>query len=188
MLLVADRGREVIEHVYPARYDPEKPEATPGEARPAAPAHVIEFAGRSGVATGTGVPARTGSAARWAGATAGMAGFACGAAALSFGAAAISGGADGPQTVHHAQGRALNVGGGEPYTLLALAEAMVRANGGGEFVRREFPADRKRIDIGDFVTDDRRFRALTGWMPRIALEEGLQRSIDYYRRHLGSYV
>ena len=60
-----------------------------------------------------------------------------------------------------------------PYTLLALAETLVRVNGGGSFDRREFPEERKRIDIGDFVTDDRRFRELTGWAPQIGLDEGL---------------
>jgi nucleoside-diphosphate-sugar epimerase len=85
-------------------------------------------------------------------------------------------------------GQALNVGGDTPYTLLALAEALVRANGGGEFARREFPEERKKIDIGDFVTDDRRFRELTGWAPKIGLDEGLARSLDYYRRHFSSYV
>jgi UDP-glucose 4-epimerase len=85
-------------------------------------------------------------------------------------------------------GLALNVGSGAPYTLLALAEAMIRANGGGSFERREFPDDRKRIDIGDFVTDDRRFRDQTGWAPGIGLEDGLKRSLDYYRRHFTSYV
>jgi UDP-glucose 4-epimerase len=85
-------------------------------------------------------------------------------------------------------GLALNVGGETPYTLLALAEAMVRANGGGRFERREFPEERKKIDIGDFVTDDRRFRELTGWAPRTGLDEGLKRSLDYYRVHQASYV
>ncbi|MGC2413123.1 MAG: NAD-dependent epimerase/dehydratase family protein [Stellaceae bacterium] len=85
-------------------------------------------------------------------------------------------------------GLALNVGGGEPYTLIALAEALIRANGGGSFERREFPEDRKRIDIGDFVTDDRRFRQLTGWAPQIGLDDGLARSLDYYRRHMASYL
>lgn len=85
-------------------------------------------------------------------------------------------------------GRALNVGGEMPYTLLALAEALIRANGGGKFERREFPAERKKIDIGDFVTDDGRFRELTGWAPRVTLDEGLGRSLAYYRSHLASYV
>ena len=85
-------------------------------------------------------------------------------------------------------GLALNVGGGEPYTLLGLAEALIRANGGGAFEHREFPAERKAIDIGDFISDDRHFRTLTGWAPRIGLDDGLARSLDYYRRHLASYV
>jgi UDP-glucose 4-epimerase len=85
-------------------------------------------------------------------------------------------------------GLALNVGGDSPYTLLALAEALVRANGGGRFERREFPEERRKIDIGDFVTDDRRFRELTGWSPRIGLDEGLTRSLEYYRSHQASYV
>ena len=89
---------------------------------------------------------------------------------------------------HDTAGLALNVGGGEPYTLLALAEALIRANGGGAFERREFPEERKRIDIGDFVTDDRRFRQLTGWAPKIGLDDGLLRSLDYYRRHLALYL
>jgi UDP-glucose 4-epimerase len=85
-------------------------------------------------------------------------------------------------------GQALNVGGEEPYTLLALAEALVRANGDGGFGRREFPAERRKIDIGDFVTDDRRFRELTGWAPRIGLDDGFVRSLGYYRKHMSSYV
>jgi len=85
-------------------------------------------------------------------------------------------------------GLALNVGGGEPYTLLALAEALIRANGAGHFERREFPEERKRIDIGDFVTDDRRFRELTDWAPQIGLDDGLTRSLTYYRRHLADYI
>jgi UDP-glucose 4-epimerase len=85
-------------------------------------------------------------------------------------------------------GLALNVGGGEPHSLLALADALIRANGGGAFEHREFPAERKAIDIGDFVSDDRRFRGLTGWAPRTGLDDGLTRSLDYYRRHLASYV
>src|SRR5919206_2048756 len=85
-------------------------------------------------------------------------------------------------------GQALNIGGGEPYSLLALAEALTRANGGGPFERREFPEERKRIDIGDFVTDDRRFRELTGRAPRVALDDGLARSIAYYHQHLADYI
>jgi len=86
------------------------------------------------------------------------------------------------------RGRALNVGGDAPYSLTEIAAAMVAANGGGRYDSKEFPPERKRIDIGDFVTDDRQFRALADWAPRVALAEGLKRSLDYYRQHLDAYL
>jgi UDP-glucose 4-epimerase len=86
------------------------------------------------------------------------------------------------------QGKALNVGGDAPYSLAEIAAAMIAANGGGRYELKEFPPERKRIDIGDFVTDDRQFRALAGWMPRISLAEGLKRSLDYYRQNLAAYL
>jgi UDP-glucose 4-epimerase len=86
------------------------------------------------------------------------------------------------------QGRALNVGGDAPYSLAEIAAAMIAANGGGRYESKEFPPERKRIDIGDFVTDDRQFRALADWAPRVALAEGLKRSLDYYRQYLDAYL
>jgi UDP-glucose 4-epimerase len=87
-----------------------------------------------------------------------------------------------------AEGLALNVGGGDPVSLTALAEAMIEANGGGKYDIREFPPERKRIDVGDFLVDDRRFRALSGWRPRVGIARGMRRSLEYYRSHLASYT
>lgn len=86
------------------------------------------------------------------------------------------------------EGLALNVGGDAPYSLTEIAETLIHANGTGRYEMREFPAERKRIDIGDFITDDRRFRELAQWQPRLSLAEGLARSLDYYRRNLALYV
>ena len=91
-------------------------------------------------------------------------------------------------------GNAYNIGGGplkgeRAVSLDTLAEALVMANGGqGRFERKEFPADRKRIDIGDYEANDSAFRAATGWSARVDLVEGLRRSIDYYRAHLPRYL
>jgi UDP-glucose 4-epimerase len=87
-----------------------------------------------------------------------------------------------------AEGLALNVGGGDPVSLTALAEAMIEANGSGKYDIREFPPERKRIDVGDFLIDDQRFRTLSGWRPCIGIARGLRRSIEYYRSHLASYI
>src|SRR5690348_1220334 len=87
-----------------------------------------------------------------------------------------------------AEGLALNVGGGDPVSLSALAEAMIEANGGGKYHVREFPPERKRIDVGDFLIDDQRFRDLSGWRPRVGVAQGLRRCLEYYRIHLASYI
>jgi UDP-glucose 4-epimerase len=85
-------------------------------------------------------------------------------------------------------GLALNVGGDAPYNLAEIAAALISANGVGLYEVKEFPSERKKIDIGDFVTDDREFRRLAAWAPCTMLAEGLARSLDYYRRHLASYL
>ena len=50
--------------------------------------------------------------------------------------------------------------------------SLIAANGGGSFVVRDFPAARKRIDIGDYYAEDGLFRSLTGWAPRTDLRSG----------------
>jgi UDP-glucose 4-epimerase len=90
--------------------------------------------------------------------------------------------------VPETRGRVFNIGGDPPVSLLALADTLVSAQGGGRYEIRAFPADRKRIDIGDYHADDRAFRAATGWRPTVRLRDGLERSLAYFRETLAHYV
>jgi UDP-glucose 4-epimerase len=85
-------------------------------------------------------------------------------------------------------GNVYNIGGCPPVSLAELAERLVGIAGSGRFERKEFPPERRRIDIGDYFADDQRFREQTGWAPRVTLGDGLARSVEYYRRHLQAYV
>ncbi|MGE0800870.1 MAG: NAD-dependent epimerase/dehydratase family protein [Lautropia sp.] len=85
------------------------------------------------------------------------------------------------------EGRMFNIGGFPPLSLNALADAVIKANGGGSAVRKPFPAERKRIDIGDYHADDRAFRAATGWHPTVDMAEGLSRTLAYFRTRLDQY-
>jgi UDP-glucose 4-epimerase len=87
-----------------------------------------------------------------------------------------------------AMGRVFNVGGNGAVALADLAETLLKAAGRGRIERRAFPAERKAIDIGDFILDDTAFRSVTGWAPRVALDEALAQTIAYYREHLTSYL
>ncbi len=87
-----------------------------------------------------------------------------------------------------AWGQVYNLGGGPPVSLEELACVLIDVAGSGRFEKKDFPAERKRIDIGDYFADDRRFRQLTGWRPETDLRNGLARSVEYYRANIASYI
>jgi UDP-glucose 4-epimerase len=87
------------------------------------------------------------------------------------------------------RGRTFNVGSQETIDLRSLAELVRRLGASDsrvEFI--DFPADRKAIDIGDYVGDYNSIRAATGWQARTPLERGLTTTIAYYRAQLAAYL
>jgi len=86
-------------------------------------------------------------------------------------------------------GQTYNIGGPPPASLREIAEITCRVVGpSAHFTTREFPADRKSIDIGSYHADDRAFRGATGWAPQVGLEDGIARSLDWYRSRLAAYL
>lgn len=84
-------------------------------------------------------------------------------------------------------GKVLNIGGGPPITLRDAADVLVAVNGAGRYDVREYPPERKKIDIGSFYSDDRLLRKALHWAPRWELEQGLRATLDYYRANLEYY-
>ncbi len=87
-----------------------------------------------------------------------------------------------------AVGQVFNLGGDEPVALIDLVELLIEVAGCGSFKVVPFPAERKRIDIGDFFADSSKIRGLLGWKPKVPLREGLARSLAYYREHREHYL
>ena len=85
-------------------------------------------------------------------------------------------------------GEVFNVGGPEPIALRALADLVIEAAGGGSYVVCAHPDDRLRIDIGDYVADDRKLRSATGWAPEVSLRDGLARTVAFLRAHGSEYA
>ncbi len=86
-------------------------------------------------------------------------------------------------------GKIYNIGGAPPASLHDIAEMMVRVAGtDARYTTREFPADRKLIDIGSYHADDHLFRRDAGWSPDIGLEDGIRRSLDWFRPRLADYL
>jgi nucleoside-diphosphate-sugar epimerase len=87
-----------------------------------------------------------------------------------------------------AAGRVFNLGGRERISLRGLADLLIEVNGGGRYVTRTYPPDRRKIDIGDFYADYGLIERTLGWRPRTRLRTALARTLAYYRRELRHYV
>ena len=85
-------------------------------------------------------------------------------------------------------GQVFNLGGDGHITLTDLANLLIECNGGGTYQVREFPNDRKSIDIGDYYADCSRIHAQLGWQPKVSLKEGLSRTLAFYRKNLEHYL
>jgi CDP-glucose 4,6-dehydratase len=81
-----------------------------------------------------------------------------------------------------AAGEAFNAGGGEPHRVGDVVQRICRLAGSGvdpEILGQGVPhgeIDRQWVDAG-------KLRRLTGWEPLVDLEEGLRRTIEWYRAH-----
>lgn len=77
----------------------------------------------------------------------------------------------------------MNLGNPGEFTILELAEKAIAATGSrSEIIRKPLPAD----DPIQRQPDISLAREKLGWEPKIALDEGLARAIDYFDRLLGN--
>jgi UDP-glucose 4-epimerase len=91
-------------------------------------------------------------------------------------------------TDERARGKVFNLGG-EPVTSLRdLAGLLVDLQPGASYSIKEFPAERKRIDIGDYYSDFSLIRETLGWSPKRDLATGLAETLSFYRANLAHYL
>ena len=84
-------------------------------------------------------------------------------------------------------GRVFNLGSTEVVTLLELAACLSEFGDSGYEVS-EFPAERKKIDIGDYYSDYALIADTLNWIPKVELHEGLRKTIAYYQSNMEHYV
>jgi UDP-glucose 4-epimerase len=77
--------------------------------------------------------------------------------------------------------------GGQPYSLLEQVEMMIRLAGTGRYELVPWPENKEKISIGNYYADYRKIQNMLGWQPVVEAEEGLNRTIEYYRRYKQFY-
>jgi len=80
------------------------------------------------------------------------------------------------------RGEAFNAGGGSPYAVGEVVELIARLAGTG-VEPRILGAGNPAGEIDRQYLDPAKIREVLGWEPRLELEEGLRRTIDWYREH-----
>ena len=87
-----------------------------------------------------------------------------------------------------ARGKIFNLGAPEPLSLEDTARLMCKLSDGASYEKIPFPEERKAIDVGDFVCDYKAFQSTFDWDPKVNFQEGISKSIDYYRKNLDYYI
>lgn len=91
-------------------------------------------------------------------------------------------------TSSDAYAKVFNLGGDPAISLTDLARLMTSLVPGAHMEIKEFPEERKKIDIGDYYSDYSLMTKILGWQPQVSLEKGLRETIDYYRVNLQHYI
>jgi UDP-glucose 4-epimerase len=79
-----------------------------------------------------------------------------------------------------------NVGTGIGTSIGDMAAAITRTAGGGRVEFVPWPPLAEQVETGDFVADITRIGRELGWQPRVTLDDGLRRTVAFYRMHVAS--
>jgi UDP-glucose 4-epimerase len=85
-------------------------------------------------------------------------------------------------------GEVYNLGGSEVVSLKQFAERLIAVAGRGRYRLVPFPEEGRRIDIGDYYGAFEKIKNAVGWEPRVSLEEGLRRTLEFYETNIAHYL
>ena len=91
-------------------------------------------------------------------------------------------------TEENAIGKVYNLGAPAPLSLEGTAKIMCQKIEGSDYQMIPFPDERKAIDVGDFICDYSAFRNQFDWEPKVNFEEGIQRSLEYFKDEIEHYI
>jgi UDP-glucose 4-epimerase len=86
-----------------------------------------------------------------------------------------------------AYGMVFNVGTGVPVSFIDLAKKIVEVAGSGRVEFREFTKERKEVEPGDYYADISRIKRVVKWEPKTSLEEGIRKTVEFYRKYREYY-
>lgn len=86
-----------------------------------------------------------------------------------------------------AYGKTFNVGVDKATSFLELAKTIVELADSGKWEFAPFTPERATQEPGNFYSDITKIRTIIGWEPTTDLEEGIAKTINYYRKSKSFY-
>jgi nucleoside-diphosphate-sugar epimerase len=84
-------------------------------------------------------------------------------------------------------GEVYNVGSASPVTVGAVARLVTTLAGRGQCELKPYPPEHKRVEIGHYYAGISKLQRAVGWSPRVTLEDGLTRTIEFLEEHRDRY-
>jgi len=87
-----------------------------------------------------------------------------------------------------ANGQIYNVSSGKGIKFIEMVKKIIEFSGKGKYELKPFPEERKMIETGDVVLSYKKINRELGWEPLTSFDDGLKKTIDFYKKHLKEYV
>ncbi len=84
--------------------------------------------------------------------------------------------------------KVFNLGGNGAISLKDTAEQLIQVAGKGRYSIKEYPPERKKIDIGDFYSDCALIEKELGWKPVTSIRTALRKTIEYFAENFKHYL
>lgn len=88
-----------------------------------------------------------------------------------------------------ANGEIFMLGSGKETRFIDMVNLIIKFTNYGQKIRRiPRPKDRQSIEIGNFFASYRKIKKFLGWHPKTKLEDGLKKTIDFYKARSKEYL
>ncbi len=88
----------------------------------------------------------------------------------------------------HSIGEIINIGWGKEISIGELVQMILSImEKKVEILRQQRRVRPERSEVDRLICDNSKARELLGWEPRVSLKEGLRRTIDWFKSHVGEY-
>lgn len=86
-----------------------------------------------------------------------------------------------------ATGEIFNIGSGVGTKFKDMVQMIVKIVGKGKIKFRPWPEDYFNVETGDYITNISKIKTLLGWTPNNSFEEGIIKTINFYKQYKSYY-